>query len=145
MHTFTQTGQYPTFQLRSSWVQFMRFLSFVRLVESITSELLTCSKMACKTMVLGELGCEPKPVRFFRIRSWKSHDSALSESAQVFIAYILHSRAGLVFPSSGCEPKPVRFFQSVGPSGIPRNDPSASTPKTTFFSPHPLSTHPPCH
>src|SRR2546430_16064789 len=38
---------------------------------------------------LGELGCEPKPVRFFRIRNWKSHDSALSESVQVFIAYIL--------------------------------------------------------
>src|SRR6266481_3879815 len=105
----------------------------------VPSELLTCSKMACKTMVLGELGCEPKPVRFFRIRSWKSHDSALSESAQVFIAYILHSRAGLVFPSSGCEPKPVRFFQSVGPSGIPRNDAAGSTPKRTVCSPHSIS------
>ena len=61
----------------------------------------------------GELGCEPKPVRFFRIRNWKSHDSASSESAQVFIAYILHSCAGLVFPSSGCEPKPVRFFPLI--------------------------------
>src|SRR5437867_13397017 len=85
---------------------------------------------------LGGLGCEPKPVRFFRIRNWKSHDSALSESAQVFIAYILHSRAGLVFPSSGCEPKPVRFFQSVSSLGIPRSDASDSTLIITFCSPN---------
>jgi hypothetical protein len=51
-----------------------------------------------------EVGCEPKPVRFFRIRSWRSHGStrclALSESAQVFFGHILHSRAGLGFSFS---------------------------------------------
>src|SRR5437773_9199309 len=126
----------PAVYLTSAFSWFLSRLLFPRITNFITPDML---QDGLQNDGLGGLGCEPKPVRFFRIRNWKSHDSALSESAQVFIAYILHSRAGLVFPSSGCEPKPVRFFQSVGPSGIPRNDAAGSTPKRTFCSPHSIS------